>query len=328
MSVSRRSFLIGTAALAPLLLAPGISFAQDAIRENVTFASGADRCAAWLYRPSADVSRKRPVVVMGHGLGCVKEMRLDAFAARFAAAGYIVLAFDYRHFGASTGEPRQLLDIGLQHSDWHAAIAYARALPGVDPEAVALFGTSFSGGHVLEIAKADPRVAAVVSQCPFTDGAVSSMTLGLSAPKALALAAEDLAQSSSGQGPVMIPLAGRPGEVALMNAADVLDGYLALVPPGMAFTNAVHARVAADIPLYFPGKAAAAVKAPILFGVCDNDTVAPPVPTLEYARSAPAATVRRYPVGHFDIYLGAAFEAAVADYVPFLLQHVPPPKDA
>jgi len=50
--------------------------------------------------------------VLAHGFGGVREARLDAFAERFGDAGLAALVFDYRYFGASTGEPRQLIDIG------------------------------------------------------------------------------------------------------------------------------------------------------------------------------------------------------------------------
>lgn len=262
-------------------------------------------------------------MVLGHGLGCLKEMRLDAYAQRFAEAGYVALAFDYRHFGASGGTPRQLLDIDRQLGDWHAAIGYARQLPDVDPDRIAVFGTSFSGGHVLEVAKSDRRIAAVISQCPFTTGAASTLTLGAAAVGAGALAAQDLAATGSSAKPVMIPLAGDPGDVALMNAPDVKRGYFALVPPGVAFVNAVPARIAARIPFYTPGAAAAAVTSPIFFAVCDKDSVAPPGPTLAFAATAPRATIRRYPVGHFEIYLGEAFRRASADYVAFLERTLP-----
>lgn len=93
------------------------------------------------------------MLVMAHGLGAIKEMRLDAFAQRFADAGYAALVFDYRHFGDSTGEPRQLLDITLQRQDWSAAVDFARTLPGVDgSRIVCCRGTSFSGGHVIATA--------------------------------------------------------------------------------------------------------------------------------------------------------------------------------
>lgn len=292
-------------------------------REDVGFTSGTDRCAAWLYRPDADEftdeTSDRPIVVLGHGLGAVKEMRLDAFAERFVDAGYAALVFDYRHFGASEGSPRQLLDIKKQRADWHAAIAHARSLPGIDPDRVAIFGSSFGGGHVLAVAAEDHRVAAVISQCPFTDGIASSKTQGLGASMRLSvLAVRDLIAAATHRSRVLVPLAGHPGETALMNAPDVMDGYLGIVPDGMEFSNAVTASFGLSVPLERPGRRVRDITAPVLFGVCDNDTVAPAGPTLKYAAQARRGTVKRYPVGHFDIYVGEPFEQAIADYVDFL----------
>ena len=125
-------------------------------REDVRFRSVDAECAGWLYRP-ADSDGDVPCVVLAHGFGGVKEARLDAYAERFAAAGYAALVFDYRHHGDSAGEPRLLIDVGRQHADWRAAIAYARALDGVDANRIVAWGTSFSGGHVVEIAAADHR---------------------------------------------------------------------------------------------------------------------------------------------------------------------------
>ena len=91
-------------------------------REDVWFTSGDDRISAWLYRPSnGGADRTAPLLVMAHGLGAVRTMRLDAYAERFSAAGYACLVFDYRCFGDSEGQPRQLLDIGMQLADWAAA---------------------------------------------------------------------------------------------------------------------------------------------------------------------------------------------------------------
>src|SRR3954470_11665134 len=192
-------------------------------RAEVRFASGDAHCAAWLYRPEAPA----PMLVMGHGLGAVREMRLDAYAERFAAAGFGALVFDYRHFGASGGEPRQLLDIRRQLEDWAAAIAYARSLDGIDR--VALWGTSFGGGHVLEAAVRDGAVAAVVSQIPFTDGLASMRAAD---PKVAArltvLAARDELTRLTHRPPVRVPVAGAPGSTALMTARDALAGVEAL----------------------------------------------------------------------------------------------------
>jgi len=140
-------------------------------REDVRFTSGEDRISAWLYRPTG--SGPAPLLVMAHGLGAVRTMRLDTYAERFSAAGYACLVFDYRNFGDSEGQPRQLLDIGMQLADWAAAVDYARTLPGIDHSRIGLWGTSFGGGHVIATAARLPGIATAVAQCPFTDGVAS-----------------------------------------------------------------------------------------------------------------------------------------------------------
>src|ERR1700757_604887 len=143
-------------------------------RSNAEIPSGATFLAAWLYRPDRpDGGEKRPLVIMGHGIGGVREMRVDAYAERFAAADLGVLVFDYRYLGASGGQPRQLVSIKRQLEDWASAIAFARRIPWVDPSRIALWGSSFGGGHVLAAAAKDGAVAAAVSQCPFIDGRMS-----------------------------------------------------------------------------------------------------------------------------------------------------------
>lgn len=293
------------------------------MREDVTFGSGGVRCAAWLYRPAGE---RPPVIVMAHGLGGVRGMRLDAFAERFTAAGYACLVFDYRHFGDSEGEPRRLIDVGRQLDDYAAALAFARTLDGVDTERVVLWGTSFSGGHVMRAAARDGRVAAVVAQCPFTDGPASTRAMPLRAALGVsALAARDLVGAALGRDPVRVTLAAEPGHVGLMASPDALSGYSALVPEGAELGNAVAARVGARIPTYSPGRSAGGVTCPLFVAVCDPDTVAPSAATLRHLSSAPRATVRRYPHGHFDIYVGSAFEEVVADELAFLAETVPVP---
>jgi dienelactone hydrolase len=131
-------------------------------RKDLTFDSSGVNCAAWLHLP--DTAAPHPVVVMAHGFAGVRQLRLDAYAERFAAAGMAVLLFDYRRFGASDGEPRQVLVISDQLDDWRAAVAFARSLPEIDHSRVAVWGTSLSGGHVLAIAADDHGLAACVSQ--------------------------------------------------------------------------------------------------------------------------------------------------------------------
>ena len=286
------------------------------------FLSGGVHCVADFYRPAG--SGPFPVIVMGHGVGGTRKMRLPAFAERFAAAGYACLVFDYRHFGDSECEPRQLLDIPHQLEDWKAAIAHARTLPGVDPERVAIWGSSFGGGHVLSTAADVPNLVAVISQCPFTDGAASSKTSEPKVSLKLAvLALRDIIGSKFGAKPLLVPLAGRPGETAFMTAPDVWDGQQRLYPPGHNFSNSVAARFAFGISRYFPGRKTHLIQAPVLFCICDPDTVAPAKQALEYAARTPRHEVKRYPYGHFEIYVDDAFEHVVRDQLDFLRRTVP-----
>jgi len=178
-------------------------------RVEVTFCAGDARCAAWFYPQPA--SGSAPVVVLAHGFGLVREGRLDAYARRFAAAGLACLVFDYRHFGASEGTPRQLLDISRQLADWRAAIDFARGLPGVDPDRVALWGTSFSGGHVAHLAAERPAIAAVVSQVPYSGlgGRSGPPRIAFLARMLLAAVYDEL-PGRLGRTPATIPLVAEP----------------------------------------------------------------------------------------------------------------------
>jgi dienelactone hydrolase len=286
-------------------------------RTDVTFSSAGVECAAWLYQP--DGAGPHPIVVMAHGFSATREQRLDAYAERFRTAGMGVLLFDYRHFGASAGEPRQLLDIGRQQADFRAAIAHARATDWVDPARVALFGSSFSGGHVLVVAVRDARIAAVVAQCPFTDGLATLPTLGVRNVTLSTIAAlRDQLGALAGRPPHYVPAVGPPGSFAMMTSPDAEPGFAALTPARTTWVNRVAARVALRIGLYRPGRVVPRLKCPVLFCVCDRDAITPAGPTLKYAATARRAEVRRYPVGHFEIYVGEPFEHAVADQVEFL----------
>lgn len=288
-------------------------------RRDAVISSDATGCAAWLYRP--DGLAPHPMVVMAHGFSATREQRLDAYAERFCAAGLGVLLFDYRHFGASGGQPRQLLDIARQQADFRAAIAHARAIDWVDPARVALFGSSFSGGHVIAVAARDARIAAVVAQCPFTDGLASLPRLGVkNIAQSTVAGLRDQLGALAGRPPHYIPAVGPPGSFAVMSTPDAQSGFAALTPDQTGWVNRVAGRVALRVGFYRPGRAAARLSCPILFCVCDRDAITPAKPTLKYAAAAPRGEIKRYPAGHFEIYVGALFEQAVADQTEFLVR--------
>lgn len=126
-------------------------------REKVRFASGDTVCAAWHY-PGTNGA----CVIMAGGGAVTKEPGTDPFARRFHKAGFAVLAFGYRHLGASGGQPRQVVRIRERLADWQAAIAFAPALPGVDPARVAIWGFPHSGGHVFRVAAGNPLSAGTI----------------------------------------------------------------------------------------------------------------------------------------------------------------------
>jgi pimeloyl-ACP methyl ester carboxylesterase len=262
-----------------------------------------------------------PLVLLGHGFGGSYAARLEAYCRRFAAAGIAAFAFDYRYFGQSSGEPRQLLSIARRHEDWRAAIAFARALKGIDPGRVALWGTSLGGGDVVAIAADDPRIAAVVSQTPFADGWAELRAIGVIATLRLALAGvRDQARAVLGRPPYRLPVVAAPGETGAMTQAGSYEGYMALFEQGEEFRNEYCARVGLTIGGYSPIRAASRVTCPLLVITCAGDLVTPPGPARAMGERAPDGRVIEYEGdwGHFDIYVGELFERTIADQIDFL----------
>ncbi|MEM8531781.1 MAG: alpha/beta fold hydrolase, partial [Chloroflexota bacterium] len=141
-------------------------------RQDIAFDAEGTTLRGWLYHPPTKIQQP-PVVVMAHGFAAVKEQYLERFAERFADAGMAVLLYDHRNFGASDGTPRNDIDPWQQIRDYQQAISFVRQREDVDGDRVGIWGTSFSGGHVLVIGAIDPRVTCVVSQVPTISGYAS-----------------------------------------------------------------------------------------------------------------------------------------------------------
>jgi uncharacterized protein len=139
------------------------------IRRDIEFDADGVTLRGWFY-PAEGASVPGPAVVMAHGYSAVKEMYLDSFAEVFAAGGLNVVVFDHRCFGASDGEPRQEIDPWAQVRDYRHAITYAGTRPEVDPGRIGIWGSSYSGGHVMVVAAIDRRVKAAVGQVPLVSG--------------------------------------------------------------------------------------------------------------------------------------------------------------
>ena len=292
--------------------------------DTISFDSHGTRCEAWHLRALNDdltTSRGRPCVVMAHGFGATRDAGLLPFAERFAAAGCDVVLFDYRGFGTSDGVPRQDVDHRRHREDYHAAIVHARGIRGVDPDRIALWGSSYSGGHVVAVAAQDQRIAAVVSQGAAMDGLAALLATqraeGPGQGAALTAAAlRDLAAAARRRPPVMIPIVGEPGSGAVISAPGAMAGYQNIMGP--TFRNEMCARGVLRIARNRPVRVAAKVSCPILVVVAEDDNIAPVKAVRQVAERAPHAEVLSFPCGHFDIYVGDVFEKSSTEQTEFL----------
>ena len=292
-------------------------------RKDVTFQVKRTSISAWLYLPE-DLSASVPCIVMGHGFGGTKDMIMESYALRYQEAGFAVLAFDYRHFGESEGEPRQLLLIPYQLEDYAAAIEYARGLKEIDPARIALWGTSASGGYGIVIAAKDNNIACVVSQCPGLDHRASEKMfrkrLGIGHILRLFVHGQcDMMRSRLGLSPHKIPIVGKPGSMAFFPILDAYEGYRRLAPEN--FINEVCARIILRSHGYRPDKHIQNVRCPVLIQICDHDSLAPISAETE-KELRKYAEVKHYPIGHFDIYIGSNFEKSVSDQLDFFMKHL------
>lgn len=298
------------------------------------FVSHGDRCGAtWLAADSDVLTRDagRPCVVMAHGYGCTQDCGLMPFAERFASVGCDVLLFDYRGFGTSGGTRRQLVSHLRQREDYHAAIASARSRPGIDPDRVALWGTSYSGGHVVAVAAQDHRVAALIAQGAAVDGLAILTKAERADPQApagkgrrmIGKALLDVAHTLTGRPSVLVDSVGPPGEFAMLTDPDTYEDFLAMMGP--TWRKEVCARSLLSLPFNRPVQLADQVECPALFVIAERDSIAPAAAVREAARRVgPQAEVVSYDCPHFAIYLAkktvgeTIFERSVTAQAEFL----------
>jgi fermentation-respiration switch protein FrsA (DUF1100 family) len=262
---------------------------------------------------------------MAHGFGGTKDSGLLPFAEAFAEAGLDVLLFDYRGFGESSGEPRQFAWPPRHREDYRSAIEFARSLDGVDPDRIVLWGTSWSGGHIVYEAAADPRIAAVISQAPDLDGAATLRQIGRYAGlghqlRLTWIGIQDAARMLRNQEPLMLPTVGSPGELAGMTTDDSDPGMRAIAGP--TWRNEVTGRA---VFAEFTNRAITQmdkVRCPILVQIADSDMVIPAASVRAAAWKAKGRVeVREYPCVHFDIYLEWR-DRSIADQLHFLRRHL------
>lgn len=298
-------------------------------RMDVSFPSGNSRCEAWFYLPDTAATAPRPCVVVAHGIGAIRQVRLAAYAARFTKAGLAVVTFDYRHWGASMGAPRFLCSISKQHEDINAAIDFAQHQPDIDPSQIFLFGTSFGGGHALAVGAQRPDLAGVISQCTVSDCLAVARRASLrQVVRWVSAGMVDQTRALLGLSPRYIKLAGNPGESALMTELDAEMRYKAMLDEPSPWRNLIAARLMLWLPLYRPIKYAASIESPLLMVVCDRDEICPASYAVRAAELAPRGRAVHFDSSHFEIYFGELFERAVSAMLQFLTETTLRPQES
>jgi uncharacterized protein len=296
-------------------------------RKDVTIKSAGGRLAGWQYVPEGvSVGDKRPAIVMAHGWSAVKEMYLDDFAARFASGGFLVTVFDYRNFGGSDGEPRAHIDPHMQLEDYKNAITWTTLQPGVDPGRIGIWGSSYSGAHVLHMAAFDKRVKCAVAQVPLVNAVENFRRLvradhweGIHA-----MIAADRAQEYTGGSPGYLPVVAEQGNPCALPTQDSFDWFVATGKTrAPSWENrqtirslelAIEYNPAASIHLISP--------TPLMMIVAKNDVLTPTDLAIEaYGRARDPKELVIVPGGHFDAYV-AGFEASASPALRWFRRHL------
>jgi pimeloyl-ACP methyl ester carboxylesterase len=132
------------------------------LQDHVTLPSDGLKLSGIVHVPDALApGERRPAIIMMHGFGANKNGGPEWVCKQFEAWGYVALRFDYRGCGESEGERGRVIPLE-EVSDARNAVTYLAGRPEVDPDRIALAGSSLGAGVAVHAAGIDQRVAAVI----------------------------------------------------------------------------------------------------------------------------------------------------------------------
>jgi len=297
------------------------------VRRDIEFNAEGVVLRGWFYYPDG-ATGPVPTVIMAHGFSAVKEMYLDRYAEAFSQAGLGVLVFDNRNFGASDGQPRQEIDPWAQVRDYRHAITFARTLPEVHRDRIGIWGSSYSGGHVLVVGAIDRQVKCVVSQVPLVSGYRNVLRLVRNdvIPQLRAQFDADREARFRGEPPAMIAVVAEdPTKTPC--ALPTPDSWQWFTETGRtrapAWRNEVTLRSVEMLMEYEPWVYIDRVApTPLLMVVAANDVLTPTDLALEaYNRALEPKKLVLLPGGHFDAYT-TDFDLAAGAARDWFVQHL------
>ena len=283
----------------------------------------------WLYIPDAATAAGSGVV-MAHGFSGVKEQALDRYAEVFCDAGLVALVYDHRNFGASDGEPRQLINPWAQARDYRHALGWLAERPEVDADRLAVWGTSYSGGQVAVLGALDERVKAVVSNVPFTgypgvdydtrDGCFEAIREAF-----LDESGNGPADAGEVMGPITLVTEEGSGDESMFGEGEASELFIRTDENGVSsWQNFVSVQNAVGgNPPWDPGYAFAHLAAPLLMVIASRDTVAAADLALgAFERAPEPKLLHLVDCSHFAAYDGEYFDSAARITRDFLVDHL------
>jgi len=289
--------------------------------ERREFFSRGVRCVGDFYRPHG--VDNPPVVLMAHGFAAERAFRLPAYAERFANAGIAAFVFDYRTFGDSNGQPRHLVSFRRQRQDWQAALEFVRTLDDINSNRVALWGSSYSGGHVIYTAARMSGISAIISQVPAVDVPKSVRKVGLRFTAMAALhAGWDILRSLVFLSPHYVPVYGPPEQFAVLNRPGCEAGYRRMIPDESRWENRCAARELLFSLRNRPIRFAPQVPCPALVIAAERDQLVSARLARKAANLMPRGKYLELPCDHFGLYESEHFEFAIQREIAFLQRHL------
>lgn len=268
-----------------------------------------------LYSGAGDEAAKALIILTGGISSTIDFSNHEGFSEYFAKAGFSVLLYDHRNFGLSDGAQRQEVLPQQQVEDMRDAITFAQMQPGIDGERIGVWGSSFSGGHAINVASIDHRVKCVSVQVPFVSG---SQTVARQVrPDFLAMVrkmwAGDRMGRMAGQPPLMMPVVTEnPMEPAVMPMADAWAYTMAHRGKSKTWENQVTVRSMELASTYEPAALIHMISPrpfQMIIGSTDRVTT-PDIAQAAFDRAGYPKNLAIVEGGHFDLYYDKFDEAA------------------
>lgn len=296
------------------------------MRKDVSFKTeDGTELVGWFYQAEATLA---PCIIMAHGFSATKEMHLSGFAEAFQKAGMNVLVYDNRNLGSSGGQPRGEIDPDQQISDYRDAITYAQQLDAVDAEQIGIWGSSYSGGHVLVIAAKDRRVKCVVSQVPLVYGLENAQRLVRSDHWAGLRAgfAADRTGRLNGDAPLRLPVVGeKEGDPCALPTDDSREFFFGLSDQDRgAWENDITLRSMELFTEYEPGNWVSRIApTPLMLVAGSHDHLTPADLTLRaYENAMEPKKLLILDCAHFEAYTDAPFDISAPAQCAWFAEHL------